>query len=329
MKFIFSIIITCFLFLNITSAQTREFQITNETTFKDESGNLVSFDQFLELTSGDGYEMSPVFNEDGSLKEITIIKSVVAPRQLMSNQFASPEELIGHAPPNFAVTDLLGQYFNYTDLRGKVIVIKFWFIQCPPCIKEMPELNQLVQQYKNQEVVFLGFSLDSKYEIQQFLKRKRFDYQLIPDAKAIAHSYNVLGYPTHLIINKNGEVETVFTGVNNHIQSKMSAIIDRLLTNNSQPAPTTIQESTSMKQISSNIPTQTIPQNNYNSIPSQVNDILDDEVVIHPGSIIKNEKGEIISFESFAALMNTNRFTLLKRFDTNGKEFILMKEVGK
>ena len=328
MKYIFTLFFSCIIFISNSAAQSREFQITNETTFKDENGKLVSFDQFLALTSGEGYEMSPVFNDDGSLKEILIIKSAVAPRQLQSDQFASPEELIGHAPPNFEVTDLLGQHFNYADLRGKVIVIKFWFIQCLPCIKEMPELNQVVQQYKNMDVVFLAFSLDSKYELQQFLKRKKFDYHIIPNSQTVAHAYNVLAYPTHLIINKNGEVANVFTGINNHIQSKMTAIIDRALNTNSLPAPIPIQENSTSPQISSNIPTQSIPERNYNSIPSRLDDRLDEEVVIHPGSLIKNEKGEIVSFESFTALMNTNRFTLLKRFDKNGKEYILMKEVG-
>ena len=297
------IFIFLFLLFNVFLAfsQSKEFQITNKTIFRNEAGELISFEQFLELTSGEGYEMKPEFDESGNLKEIKILKSSVAPLQLQTNQFASPTELIGHAPPSFSGLDMSGQQYIYENLRGKVIVIKFWFIACPPCIQEMPQLNQLVADYQNQEVIFLGFALDDSEEIKQFLQQRNFNYQLIPSGRNVAHAYNVLGYPTHLVINKSGIVDAVYMGVNTRIREKLSRAIDSALMGTSD---------------SNNVIT------NLEILPPD-----EEEVMVTPASIIKNEKGEILSFEVFASLMNTNRFTLLKRRDELGQEYILLREV--
>jgi len=301
------ILLISFLILQVALlAQSKEFQITSKTTFRDEAGELVSFEKFIELTSGDGYEMQPEFDEDGNLQAINIIKSSVAPVQLQTSQFFNPTELIDHAPPNFSGTAINGQQYISENLRGKVVVIKFWFIACPPCIQEMPELNQLVNDYRGQGVEFLGFSLDSKEEIQQFLQRRAFNYQLIPSGRPVAQSFNVMGYPTHLVINKNGIVEAVYMGVNTRIKEKLSRAIDFALGKEMAVA-------------------NAIPANQNTPLPPPE---LGEEVVVTPNSIIKNDKGEVLSFEAFAALMNTNRFTLLKKRETDGSEFILVKEVS-
>ncbi len=288
----------------IAQGDSPQFEINSQTTFKDKEGNLLSFETFLEWTSGSSYEMTPVFEEDGSLKEIVVITSDIAEPIRSSNDFGTTEELIGRRPPEFEVTDLNGNFLTLSNFKDKVIVLKFWFRACMPCIKEMPELNRLVADY-GEEVAFIGASLDSKEDCERFLQAKRFDYDIVPDALQFARSYNVPGYPTHVIINRQGKVEAVYKGVNNNIYGKLKSAIDRALSRTASDTPPAPEAVSSLDET----------------------DESDVEVFVTPQSIIKNKEGKLVPFSEFVALMNTARFELLPQKEEDGSSFLLMKEV--
>src|SRR5438309_7361049 len=106
--------------------------------------------------------------------------------------------------PMFAALDLAGQRVDMAALRGKVIVLNLWFVNCPNCIEEITQLNQLVDQYAaNKNVVFLGLAASRKPELDAFLKKHPFKYQIIPNAQMIILSK--FGTP-----DKNGEINVPF-----------------------------------------------------------------------------------------------------------------------
>ncbi len=108
--------------------------------------------------------------------------------------------------PSFGVRDLAGNRYALEELTGKIVVLNFWFVQCKPCVQEMPELNELVQEYQDEDVVFLAFALNGKAELERFLKKKGFNYQIIPDARIVSEQYSVEGFPTHIIIDRTGQI---------------------------------------------------------------------------------------------------------------------------
>lgn len=122
----------------------------------------------------------------------------------MSGQ--SQSELIGTDASIFSATDINGNEYSLNSLKGKIIVMNFWFVECKPCVMEMPELNKLVENYKNKDVIFLGFATNDKSKIDSFLKKKDFSYNIIPNSKKIATDYKVSGYPTHIIIDENSKI---------------------------------------------------------------------------------------------------------------------------
>lgn len=115
-------------------------------------------------------------------------------------------------PPLFIAKDLDGNKVDLKDYAGKVVALNFWFIGCKPCIMEMPELNELVEEYKKEGVEFLAIALDSPTSIKVFLKKMDFEYDILPDGRSIARQYGVSGYPTHLLIDKSGKVVFSQTG---------------------------------------------------------------------------------------------------------------------
>lgn len=118
---------------------------------------------------------------------------------------------LGKALPEFNFTDINGNRYTGQNTRGKFVILKFWFIGCKPCVAEMPELNKLVASKKNRnDMLFLSLAFDSEQELKSFLARRKFDYKVVGNQKTyLNRTLNVRGYPTHMVINKEGLVERI------------------------------------------------------------------------------------------------------------------------
>ena len=131
--------------------------------------------------------------------------------------------------PDFEVKTLEGKALKLSSLKGKVVVLNFWFVGCAPCRVEMPGLNMLTEEFKDEDVVFIAFALDNAEALQEFLKEKDFTYQIVPDAGKIVSLYGVKVYPTHVLINKRGEIEFTLTGGSEDRHEQLRPLIKNLL----------------------------------------------------------------------------------------------------
>ncbi|WP_191908897.1 TlpA family protein disulfide reductase [Larkinella humicola] len=112
----------------------------------------------------------------------------------------------GTALPAYRFTDMEGNTYTNETTKGKIVVLKCWFIACLPCVQEMPALNQLKKHYENRsDVLFLSLCLDPRQKVAAFLKKKQFDYAVIPDQESyLTDQLQINAYPTHFVINKQG-----------------------------------------------------------------------------------------------------------------------------
>src|ERR1044071_5010721 len=93
--------------------------------------------------------------------------------------------------PTFSLTSLEGEKFDLSALRGKVVVLNFWFTGCVPCVAEFKQLNRLVDKYKDKGVVFIAPTVDNEATLRPFLKKHRFKYHVVPNAnRLIASTYS-------------------------------------------------------------------------------------------------------------------------------------------
>lgn len=101
-----------------------------------------------------------------------------------------------------------------SDLKGKWIIFNYWADWCPPCIKEIPELNNLQRNYSNKLKVFLiNFDMLEGEELNQQLKK--FDVKvdsLLSDPSTIYKWVIPENLPVTFIINKNGDLEHTLVG---------------------------------------------------------------------------------------------------------------------
>lgn len=127
----------------------------------------------------------------------------------------------GTVLPDFNFTDIDGNRFSKALTKGKLMVVKCWFIHCVACVKEFPELNKLVDDNKdNTNLLFLSLAIDSKEELQKFLKTKEFKYAVVPDAKSyMVDELGISAFPTHLLINGEGKIIKVVNRIDDLIPS--------------------------------------------------------------------------------------------------------------
>lgn len=129
----------------------------------------------------------------------------------------------------FSVTDINGKNYELDSLKGKIVVLNFWFVACAPCRKEIPELNELVQKYQNEEVVFLALAKDDKESLAKFLEKKEFLYKIIPNSDSVIEKYKIRSFPTHIIIDEKSKITYVNDGYSATTVSSLEKEIERLL----------------------------------------------------------------------------------------------------
>ncbi len=132
-----------------------------------------------------------------------------------------------------AFTTLNGESYNKASLTGKIVVINFWFTTCVPCREEMPALNRLVSEYRNKDVLFLGFATDPPNRLTPaYFAQTKFNFTIISDATPIAASFAVMGYLTTFIVDRQGIIRDMWQGVGltkMEPYQKAKATLDKLL----------------------------------------------------------------------------------------------------
>jgi peroxiredoxin len=116
--------------------------------------------------------------------------------------------VIGQTVPDFSATSTDGKIYTREDLRGKVVLINMWFIACPPCVAEIPMLEDLDKQFKKKDFLLLTFSTDDKNSINGFMKKRTANYIIFPDSKPlIVNAFKMeFGFPVNMILDKEGKI---------------------------------------------------------------------------------------------------------------------------
>ena len=117
-----------------------------------------------------------------------------------------------------------GSIKSFSDFEGSMLVINFWYINCGPCIAEMPYLNKLVEKYKDDNIKFLALSFDSKEDIKQFISEVDFKYEQGKIERAFSYEFTPVA-PGHFIIDESGIVKDILIGA----PRQTELIYDRLV----------------------------------------------------------------------------------------------------
>lgn len=120
---------------------------------------------------------------------------------------------MGFQAPEFAFEDLNGSTLSLSDLRGKPVLLNFWATWCPPCRKEIPDLQRFHEQYGDQ-VTLLGINWgEERDEVRGFLARYGATYtNLMDEDGKFFVLYRLTGLPTSYWIDEEGSIRGVWLG---------------------------------------------------------------------------------------------------------------------
>lgn len=150
-----------------------------------------------------------------------------------------PGSMDGVPAPPFKAVTLDKQSIDLDKLKGKVVVLNFWYIACKPCRVEVTPLNEMVKQFeKEKEVLFVSIARDEADALRAHLKNVPFSFKTIPDPEAILSdkTFHVLGYPTTIVIDRAGVIRYYTLGgkikeedVRKELQNKLVPAVKKAL----------------------------------------------------------------------------------------------------
>jgi thiol-disulfide isomerase/thioredoxin len=107
----------------------------------------------------------------------------------------------------FTLTDLQGKTWTLKDLHDHVVLVNFWATWCPPCRKEMPDLDALYQRYKDQGLLVLAISDEDSAKVTAFLASHGVSYPILLDpGRKVNELFHVDGIPKSFIYDRQGKL---------------------------------------------------------------------------------------------------------------------------
>jgi peroxiredoxin len=111
--------------------------------------------------------------------------------------------------PNFRLPDLAGKITSLADYKGHVVLLNIWATWCAPCVAEMPSMEKLHQELKDEKFVILAVSIDESGAevVRPFMKKHKLSFPaLIDSSGTLRNLYQTTGVPESFIIDKQGRI---------------------------------------------------------------------------------------------------------------------------
>ncbi len=124
----------------------------------------------------------------------------------------------GEPAPDFTLPTLGGdgETITLSDLRGQVVYVDFWASWCLPCVRSLPEISMLYDDYHDQGFEVVAITIDNPIEdANAFLEEldTPLDYRLAADTDAdVMDAYGVRGMPTSFLVDRDGTIRMVHEG---------------------------------------------------------------------------------------------------------------------
>ncbi len=168
--------------------------------------------------------MQSIPNQSLTLKSLAMLFVVSTALLLAACQKPLPAGSVGGAMPELPVRSVSGGTSTFSGKQGKLLVVNFWAIWCPPCRAEMPSLQKLSDALKGRNVQIIGIAVeDDPHLVDEFLRVTgvRFPTWLVSQ-QTVEQELKMFDYPLTLIIDTDGQIlARIVGGLDWHHESIM------------------------------------------------------------------------------------------------------------
>ena len=122
---------------------------------------------------------------------------------------------LNNPAPDFILKDLQGNKHTLSAYKGRVVVLNFWSTTCPPCVQELPSLNELYREQRQAGLVVLGIALDpAEKPVRDLVGKLRLEFPAMLDSNKDVYfdSYGLFGQPVSVIVDRSGLVREKLIG---------------------------------------------------------------------------------------------------------------------
>ena len=138
----------------------------------------------------------------------------------------------GTPAPEWTLPTLAGDTVRLADLRGKIVLLDFFYKHCAPCCAALPFLQNLHEKYKDRGVVLLGIDpIDDpvKDEMADFLAKRSVTYTVLFSDRELSNTYHIVAYPTLFFIDRNGNITKVHRGYHSSLEAAIEEQRQKML----------------------------------------------------------------------------------------------------
>jgi peroxiredoxin len=131
-----------------------------------------------------------------------------------AGEIPAPRE--GFLAPDFSLVSADGENFTLSEFRGQAVLVNLWATWCPPCRAEMPAMQKLYDEYKDQGFVVLAVNMayqDNPLEVMPFTQEYDLTFPiLLEETGDVAKKYELRSLPSSFFIDRDGFIQEVVIG---------------------------------------------------------------------------------------------------------------------
>ena len=186
--------------------------------FRDGNGDVITNNEFVDLRLANSADKTDPATRT-ALDDGTVEFRITSPRQE------------GTLAPTFDVPDIDAKWINTDELKGKVIVLNFWFIGCVGCMDEIPKLSAIADKFRDSgDITFVAVATNTPQELRSFTRREKFNYRHVGQGLSLVKLFGFRGYPRNIVIGRDGKI--VYWRTTIHAWDKFESVIKAELEKN-------------------------------------------------------------------------------------------------
>ena len=128
----------------------------------------------------------------------------------------------GRSAPDLAMTTTDGAMLQLSEFRGRAVILDYWATWCGPCVREIPHLQKVADEFP-QDLVVIGISSENMSVLQEFAKSKSLRYPIGAAASRVPPYTGITVVPTTFFIDREGMIRRILVGYHEYSQLRAEA----------------------------------------------------------------------------------------------------------